>query len=145
LRQVIKRAEPVTREEALAKIEEALARASQASRPQRAPDAALMGCIVHLIGGAAVLVGCCILIAVLSGYKRPLRSLGIATTVEMGILLVALGAFVGWMGTRSGQETAKALEPAAPAAALPMKNCVSCAEEIPADATTCEHCYEPQS
>ena len=134
----------MTREEALARIEEALAKASQASRPQRAPELALMGCIVHMIGSAAVLVGCGIVFAVLSGNKRPLRALGIATTLEMGILLVALGAFVAWMGSRSGREVAKALEPPAPASP-PVKNCVSCDEEILADATTCQHCDEPQS
>lgn len=134
----------MTREEALARIEEALAKASQASRPQRVPEMAFMGCIVRLIGGAAVLAGCGILFGVLSGNRRLFRSLGIATTLEMGILLVALGAFVAWMGTRSGRETAKALEPLAPSAPA-TKNCINCDEEILADATSCEHCDEPQS
>ena len=43
--------------------EEALAQASQASRPQRAPEMAFMGFLVRLIGGAAVLAGCGILFA----------------------------------------------------------------------------------
>ena len=59
----------------------------------------LAGCIVQLIGVGVFFAGCVVLLAILGGYRRPLRSLGISTSPESGISLLALGALIALLGS----------------------------------------------
>jgi hypothetical protein len=143
---------PLTREEALRQLDESPAIARRRATPPRVSDLAVSRFIFQLLGLAVFLVGCGILFAVVSGFKRPLRALGIATSLEMGILLVSIGAFLAWMNSAFAQAIPGALEPPAskpralkPAAPAPqplMNQCTICAEEILGDADVCANCDE---
>ena len=135
----------LTREEALAMVEEALAKAS--AQPQvrvRPQELAVMRFIVQLIGIGVVCAGFSILFAVFSGYKRPLRALGIATNVETGILVMVVGGSLAWMSSRPSYLGTRRQEPPAPAPQRAAKQCSICAEELLVDAVMCANCDESQ-
>jgi hypothetical protein len=54
--------------------------------------------ILQVLGFGVFVAGCVVLLAVFSGYRRPLRSLGIGASSEIGILLLCLGAFIALLG-----------------------------------------------
>ena len=95
----------MTRGEALA-IEQAtgaLADASRRSREQRS-DTSMVGCLVYVMSIVAFIVGVALVIAVLTGFRRPLRELGIPTPLGTGIILITVGAFAAWSGAKVGHE-----------------------------------------
>ena len=126
-------------------VEEALAEASAQSYPRVRPqELAVMRFIVQLIGIGVVCAGFSILFAVFSGYKRPLRALGIATNVETGILVMVVGGALAWMSSRPGYLGTRRQQPPAPVPHRSMKQCSICAEELLTDAVMCANCDEPQ-
>ncbi|HJS58384.1 MAG TPA: hypothetical protein VKA01_09805 [Vicinamibacteria bacterium] len=99
--------------------------------------------IVQLISIGVVCAGLSILFAVFSGYKRPLRALGIATNVEMGILVMVVGGSLAWMSSRPGYVGTRR-RPPAPVPQRSARQCSICAEELLVDAVMCANCDEPQ-
>ena len=64
----------------------------------------LAGCIVQVIGVGVFFAGCVVLLAVIGGYRRPLRSFGISATPETGISLLAFGLFIAFLGSHPVQQ-----------------------------------------
>lgn len=79
----------------------ALAEVSLRSREQRS-DTSMVGCLVYVMSIFAFVVGVGLVIAVLTGFRRPLRELGIPTPLGTGVILITVGAFVAWSGTKVG-------------------------------------------
>jgi len=133
---------PLSHEEALAWVDEALGESRQASRSKRLPEKPMVGCLAFLIGLGTFLLGCSILVAAISGFRRPLRELGISTPAGAAFILIAGGAFMAWLSTSSGRVATHALEPLTEAATT--RTCLYCDKEVPATAMTCPHCEEAQ-
>jgi hypothetical protein len=133
---------PLSHEEALAWVEEALRASSQASRPKRLAEKPMVGCLAFLIGLGTLLLGCSILVATISGFRRPLRQLGLSTPAGTASILIAAGAFMAWLITKSGRVATHALEP--PTEVATVRTCWNCDKGVPAEATTCPHCEKPQ-
>jgi hypothetical protein len=133
---------PLSHEEALAWVDEALAESLKRSRPKRPAEKPMLGCLAFLIGIGTFLLGCSILVATVSGFRRPLRQLGLSTPAGTASILIAGGAFMVWLSTKSGRVATHALEP--PTEVATMRTCWNCDKEIPAGATTCPHCEKPQ-
>jgi len=137
----------LNRDEALALVEEALARATttsqQRARKKQASELAVIRFVIQLLGLGLFFAGSSILFAVFIGYKRPLRAMGIATNVETGILAMMMGAFIAWMTIWPGQPGTRRQQPPPPAPPRSMKQCSVCAEELLVDAEMCANCDEP--
>jgi len=73
------------------------------SHAQRS-DTSLVKCLVYVMSIVGFVVGVGLVIAVLTGFRRPLRELGIPTPLGTGIILITVGAFVAWSGAKVGHE-----------------------------------------
>lgn len=75
----------------------------EVARP-RTSQPSMMGYLFYAMGLITFVAGSSLFIAVLSGFRRPLREMGIPTPLGTGIILLVVGAFVAWSGTKSAHE-----------------------------------------
>jgi hypothetical protein len=81
----------------------------------------MVGHVLTLTTLVAFLVGVVLVIAVLCGYRRPLREMGIPTPLGLGVILMAFPGFAAWHRSSTGYEApVRKRVPARPGGAKPV-------------------------